>query len=186
MASVAICPHCYLQLAIPDHASRDSEVECPSCHTEFGLDKATVRAIPQGVLKKPSAPSDSVERATQDAPAMGAAEVGSAAQVDDLADETDVISLSALSSADSELPAETAEHADAEIAAWFRSNKTVPDVVPMVFVGEDPSDEPTEDSDLEDDAVTNAEDATPIDEPLSQAHTSDPEPTPVRPSAVTL
>jgi hypothetical protein len=159
MASVAICPHCYLQLAIPEQAASDAQIECPSCHSEFALEKATVRKIPQGVLKDASA----------------SAEVAA-----------EVISSPPSKLADAHPLAEVAQHADTDIAAWFRSNKTVPDVTPIVSETASGSDEPAEDSDMEDDAVTNAEDLTPMDEPLELAHDSHDEPAPIRPAAVTL
>jgi hypothetical protein len=211
MASVAICPHCYLQLAIPDGVSRDAEVECPSCHTEFGLDKATVRAIPQGVVK--DAGKNTLANAAKESLTPGAADdqaphlsagtgeavFSSEAQEVELAGDVsrDVIPLDTRNLGD-DVPATevSAEDADAEIAAWFRSNKTVPDVVPMVVTGEQSSDELTDKSDLdeselEDDAVTNAEDPTPMDEPQSatvdaDVDDADVESTLVRPSAVTL
>ena len=101
MASVAICPHCYLQLAIPEQAASDAQIECPSCHSEFALEKATLRKIPQGVLKDTSAP---------------------------VAVAADVIASPAPKLPDAAPLPEVAQHADADIAAWFRSNKTVPEV----------------------------------------------------------
>jgi hypothetical protein len=164
MASVAICPHCYLQLAIPEQAASDAQIECPSCHSEFALEKATVRKIPQGVLKDSSAPAEAAAAAIA-LPAPKLAEAGP-------------------------LP-EAAKHADADIAAWFRSNKTVPEVAPIVSETASGADEPADDgdtidSDLEDDAVTNAEDPTLMDDPRAIAEESHDEAATVRPSAVTL
>lgn len=163
MASVAICPHCYLQLAIPDEAASDAQIECPSCHSEFALEKATLRKIPQGVLKDTSAPVAAADVVASPAPKLPDA---------------------------APLP-EVAQHADADIAAWFRSNKTVPEVSPPATETASGSNEPaddgdTMDSDLEDDAVTNAEDPTPMDHPHASIHDVHDEPAPVRPSAVTL
>jgi hypothetical protein len=52
MASVAICPHCYLQLIVPDGVERDEPVECPTCAKEFALSQAVLRAIPE-IVRKP-------------------------------------------------------------------------------------------------------------------------------------
>jgi hypothetical protein len=52
MASVAICPHCYLQLVVPDGVDTDECVECPTCAKEFALDQAVLRAIPE-VVRRP-------------------------------------------------------------------------------------------------------------------------------------
>jgi hypothetical protein len=46
MASVAICPHCYLQLIVPDDVEHDALVECPTCAKEFDLGHAVLRDIP--------------------------------------------------------------------------------------------------------------------------------------------
>jgi hypothetical protein len=54
MASVAICPHCYLQLVVPDGIAPDERVECPTCAKEFGLDQAVLRAIPEVVRCQPT------------------------------------------------------------------------------------------------------------------------------------
>jgi hypothetical protein len=52
MASVAICPHCYLQLVVPDGVDTDEHVKCPTCAKEFALDQAVLRAIPE-VVRRP-------------------------------------------------------------------------------------------------------------------------------------
>lgn len=51
MASVAICPHCYLQLVVPDGVEPDEKVECPTCSREFSLDRAVLRAIPEVIRR---------------------------------------------------------------------------------------------------------------------------------------
>jgi hypothetical protein len=190
MASVAICPHCYLQLAIPEQAASDALIECPSCHNEFAVEKATVRKIPTGVLKEnPAKTGPSGATSEPSLPEVVAEHIAAESVAD-------VIPLSSLKAVEAGPPAEMAEHADADIAAWFRSNKTVPDVVPITaavanMADEAPEDSDTFDSDLEDDAVTNAEDPTPMDEPRAAAaeQNVDPqidEPVSVRPTAVTL
>lgn len=57
MASVAICPHCYLQLVVPDGVEPDERVECPTCAKEFGLDQAVLRPIPEIVRCSQTAPA---------------------------------------------------------------------------------------------------------------------------------
>jgi hypothetical protein len=175
MSSVAICPHCYLQLAIPDHASPDAEVECPSCHTEFGLEKATVRAIPQGMVKERTSAAPALDT-TPDVISLASRKPTEAAPHAESAPLTE----------SAELRIETAKHADADIAAWFRSNKTVPEVPPIAAdaVKTTPDDDfldssllnlkvedKVEDDAVEDDAVTNAEDFTPVDEELDEPTT---------------
>jgi len=61
MASVAICPHCYLQLVVPDGIEPDERVECPTCAKEFGLGQAVLRAIPEVVRRSPAtSPAESI------------------------------------------------------------------------------------------------------------------------------
>ncbi len=56
MASVAICPHCYLQLVVPADVESDERVECPTCVTQFAIDEAVLRVIPEVVRQaKPPA-----------------------------------------------------------------------------------------------------------------------------------
>ena len=62
MASVAICPHCYLQLVVPDGLEPDERVECPTCAKEFGLNQAVLRAIPEVVRRPASKPSVQLRR----------------------------------------------------------------------------------------------------------------------------
>ena len=197
MSSVAICPHCYLQLAIPDHASPDAEVECPSCHTEFGLEKATVRAIPQGVVKvRAAAPATHDTKPDDTTPDVISLASHQPTQTEPIADEPiadhpiaestlEELEESAPLTKSAELRIETAKHADADIAAWFRSNKTVPEVPPLAAdaVKTTPDDdfldssllnlkvEDNVEDDFEDDAVTNAEDLTPVDEELDEPTT---------------
>ena len=50
MASVAICPHCYLQLVVPDGVEPDERVECPTCAKEFGLEQAVLARFPKSFV----------------------------------------------------------------------------------------------------------------------------------------
>lgn len=50
MASVAICPHCYLQLSVPDRAEGDARLRCPTCEKEFDVEQAVLRTIPDAVV----------------------------------------------------------------------------------------------------------------------------------------
>jgi hypothetical protein len=192
MASVAICPHCYLQLAIPDHAERDAEVECPSCHTEFGLDKATVRAIPQGVLKERSSPAATDYRAPSALPTVEFPTFDSARETVGPADEAtrDVVPLSLRKLTVAGPPAEQAEHADSDIAAWFRSNKTVADMAPVIAETAHSADENDsrviDDLEDEDDAVPNSSDPTTLEENVALPDVAQDDLVPARPSAVTL
>jgi hypothetical protein len=69
MASVAICPHCYLQLVVPDGIEPDERVECPTCAKQFGLDQAVLRAIPEVVRRaqaaEPATPVEIMEAVTR-------------------------------------------------------------------------------------------------------------------------
>jgi hypothetical protein len=188
MASVAICPHCFLQLAVPDQAAPGAEIECPSCHTEFGLEKATVRAIPEGVVRGKAIPATE-EPEKKSPPTVKIATFDSKLIDADSTEETapHVISLADRTLAETEALAKSGTHADAEIAAWFRSEETVAEVGPLVVgakpaadgvaedidendetldaSGDEPiGDEDIQDDGIEDDAVTNAEDPTPMDE----------------------
>ncbi|HEY4232229.1 MAG TPA: hypothetical protein VGM76_02275 [Lacipirellulaceae bacterium] len=173
MASVAICPHCYLQLAIPDHAAADAEVECPSCHTEFGLEKATVRAIPEGMVKEQPAPI-AVDKRT-----------------------LDLTSWPARNLPDANTTVEIAGHAGADIASRFGANKTVADVAPLVNKMTRLT-ETKQESDVrrnevvahgdddEDDAVTNAEDPTLLEEPPAAPAVAPEKPSAAKQSSMTL
>jgi hypothetical protein len=57
MASVAVCPHCFVQLSVPDGTARDAHVGCPTCRREFDLTLTVIRPIPEIVM---------VERAAMD------------------------------------------------------------------------------------------------------------------------
>lgn len=57
MASVAVCPHCFVQLSVPDGTARDAHVGCPTCLREFDLTLTVIRPIPEIVM---------VERAAMD------------------------------------------------------------------------------------------------------------------------
>ena len=83
MASVAICPHCYLQLIVPDGIERDEPVECPTCAKEFDLSQAVLRAIPEVVRRKPEdlpAAHAAISTSAQEANDMVAAAAKSAAE----------------------------------------------------------------------------------------------------------
>lgn len=72
MASVAICPHCYLQLVVPDGLEPDEQVECPTCAQAFSLDRAVLRAIPEVVRRNRAMPMPPDEEPTlpADAPSL--------------------------------------------------------------------------------------------------------------------
>jgi hypothetical protein len=47
MASVVVCPHCYLQLTVPDAIESDALVKCPACREQFALSQAEPRSLPE-------------------------------------------------------------------------------------------------------------------------------------------
>ena len=139
MASVAICPHCYLQLIVPDDVERDALVECPTCAKEFDLGDSVLREIPAVVR---------VERAR--IAESEAKQVAAAVEADV---QTDVIrEIQARIEAEiaenglhagvrellppgppdtpSERLADTVRRPDTEPAAWFRQTETVPEIPP--------------------------------------------------------
>jgi uncharacterized Zn finger protein (UPF0148 family) len=73
MASVAVCPHCYLQLAISDGLPDDARVACPTCHKEFDLVQTVLREIPEAVI---------VERVSETVAVAAADEAKTQAEVD--------------------------------------------------------------------------------------------------------
>jgi hypothetical protein len=88
MASVAICPHCYLQLVIPDGVEPEERVECPTCAKEFGINQAVVRAIPEVVRRT----RPSIEQAAaKPAPVERGIEAPGRAEVDDVVVEEVVV-----------------------------------------------------------------------------------------------
>ena len=54
MASVISCPHCDVQLVVPDRAEADARAECPICGREFLLNGVTRRDVPEVVLSEPT------------------------------------------------------------------------------------------------------------------------------------
>lgn len=93
MASVAICPHCYLQLVVPDGIEPNERVECPTCAKEFDIARAVLRAIPEVVRRQkqatvePVTQADSLELAIEEQ----IDEVVEIAADDKLSQESDVI-----------------------------------------------------------------------------------------------
>ncbi len=85
MASVAICPHCYLQLVVPDGVEPDERVECPTCAKEFGLDQAVIRAIPEVVRR----PLSTVEPAPIEEAAESTEEI--VAEIDEIIEVDEVV-----------------------------------------------------------------------------------------------
>jgi len=47
MATIATCPGCTAQLAIPDSATPDSRVQCPECAAKFGICETVQIALPR-------------------------------------------------------------------------------------------------------------------------------------------
>lgn len=47
MASVAICPFCNAQLAVPGEMSGDARGQCPACRQQFDLAQAELRSLPE-------------------------------------------------------------------------------------------------------------------------------------------
>jgi hypothetical protein len=123
MASVAICPHCFLQLVVPDNVDRDARVVCPTCAKEFGLDQAVLRSIPEVTV---------VERPVAESAAKTVAEISAIEPASDSADAPPLVTFED----DSEPTLDTVEQADADIAAWFRHGKTVPEVAPVAVTDE--------------------------------------------------
>jgi hypothetical protein len=107
MASVAVCPHCKLQLFIPDHVETDAHVQCPTCRETFDLQDATLRVVPEVVPVDPmTAAAEALEKS------LGA--------------RLDVSDHNALDETHADL--DTADQADENFAKWFAASKTVEDV----------------------------------------------------------
>ena len=134
-----------------------------------------MRAIPQGMVKQRTSAAPALDT-TPDVISLASRKPTEAVPHAESAHLTE----------SAELRIETAKHADADIAAWFRSNKTVPEVPPIAAdaVKTTPDDDfldssllnlkvedKVEDDAVEDDAVTNAEDFTPVDEGLDEPTT---------------
>jgi hypothetical protein len=192
MASVAICPHCYLQLVVPDGVESDERVECPTCAKEFGLDQAVLRAIPE-VLRRPQVaePIEEIEE-TAAVEVDGAREMAVIEQIKSRI-EAEIAANGLHPGTETLLPlelpvesvaasSEPVEQAGDDPAAWFRHAKTLPEF-PAV-----------EDLAVELDDVTDMEVEAKIEEVLRQAEVeaeSDVAPEPseshfARPAAMTL
>jgi hypothetical protein len=87
MASVAICPHCYLQLVVPDGVESDERVECPTCAKEFGLDQAVLRAIPE-VVRRSRAAAPPIEETIEEPVAVEEA-IADVVEVEEIVSEAD-------------------------------------------------------------------------------------------------
>ncbi len=140
MASVAICPHCYLQLIVPDDVERDALVECPTCAKEFDLGQSVLRDIPAVVRIERARVAESEAKQV-------AAEVEASVEADVQADvikeiQTKIeaeIAANGLHAgvrellppdepeAETERLADTVRRPDTEPAAWFRQSETVPE-----------------------------------------------------------
>jgi len=86
MASIAICPHCYLQLIVPDDVESDEQVECPTCAMAFDLDQAVVHTVPE-VVRRSSAVAPAEEPLPETPVPTAAADEAAEAEV--LVDELD-------------------------------------------------------------------------------------------------
>jgi hypothetical protein len=118
MASVAICPHCYVQLIVPARVGDDARVECPACGKQFELGQAVLRAVPEVVVV------DRQTAKTETAAALAtvlARKVAVAEPHVDVAERND--------------PVEQVEQADQGIAAWFGAHETVPEVTSRADAG---------------------------------------------------
>lgn len=115
MASFAVCPHCYAQLAVPDGVSEGARVACPECEAKFDLAQTRRQRLAEVVL---------LDDSTQELATASAEDADDA--VDDLADPIPPPS----EGDDSQHPSNTAGAADDEFAEWFRNAQTVPEVGP--------------------------------------------------------
>jgi hypothetical protein len=142
MASVAICPHCYLQLIVPDDVAHDALVECPTCAKEFDLGLAVLREIPAVVRIERARVAESEAKQV-------AAEIEANVEADIQADvikeiqsriEAEIATNGLHAGVRELLPpdapgveyerlADTVRRPDTEPAAWFRSSdETVPEI----------------------------------------------------------
>jgi hypothetical protein len=126
MASVAICPHCYLQLVVPDGVEPDEQVECPTCAKAFGLDEAVLRAIPE-VVRRPHSASQSADSSLSESAAK-AIVVADELVVEEIVEEVvEVDSLSADLEASADLDTmrqfekEAAEQEEAEVVEQIKA-----------------------------------------------------------------
>jgi len=138
MASVAICPHCYLQLIVPDDVERDALVECPTCAKEFDLGQAVLRDIPAVVRVERARVAESEAKQVA---AEVEAEVEAQVETDVIKDiqariEAEIaenglhagvreLPLSGFPRTQSEPAPDSAEPEEYETAAWFRASETV-------------------------------------------------------------
>ena len=115
MASVTVCPHCYLQLAVADGVASDARVECPTCQKEFDLTQTVLRAIPEVVP---------VERvAASSAPTVAEIEIESPEVSAPVESEICLASPSVEFEAESDAP-ETHDEPDSDLFG----NETVPEL----------------------------------------------------------
>lgn len=158
MASVAICPHCYLQLIVPDGIEPEDAVECPTCAKEFGLDQAVLRVIPEVIRRPRRAAADEALTAPSSLDELPAEQ--KVLEIDELVMEADAGSESAViekikARIDAEIGAgglppgaysmplgvsftedqggllPAIEPAEEDAAAWFCQADTVPEVTPV-------------------------------------------------------
>ena len=54
MASIATCPGCTAQLAIPEATAADSRVLCPECAVEFSLADTIQLTLPKAMILPPN------------------------------------------------------------------------------------------------------------------------------------
>jgi hypothetical protein len=127
MASVAICPHCYLQLIVPDGVGPTSRVQCPTCTKEFDLGQATLRTIPEVAV---------VERSAEAAAAAAARSAAPTIEYIAPIDETnsgsapDIVPMEPRAE-ERKRQLDTEGQADEGVAAWFGAKSTLPDVKPV-------------------------------------------------------
>jgi hypothetical protein len=138
MASVAICPHCYLQLIVPDGVERDALVECPTCAKEFDLGQAVLRDIPAVVRVERARVAESEAKqvaaaveAQIETDAIQEIQARIEAEIAENGLHAGVRELSPRESTETyseRLAADTVRRPDTERSAWFRQRETVPDV----------------------------------------------------------
>ncbi len=66
MASIATCPGCAAQLAIPDVATAESRAQCPECAAEFAMYETIQLALPQARLLSASDPKSLADAITRE------------------------------------------------------------------------------------------------------------------------
>ena len=198
MASVAICPHCYLQLIVPNGVERDALVECPTCAKEFDLGQAVLREIPEVVrVERARVAESEAKQVAAEVEAEIKADVIKEIQAKIEAEiaanglHTGVREVLSLESPEAEGKrlADTVRRPDAEISAWFRQNETVPELPPVAVadVEVDVEAEITETRAAADVAeVAEVIEIDRIVERIEEEAKVTPEPVESRPTAVTL